>query len=44
LSDKIWDVAEERKKKNVEERLKIMSNGLVEFNMGRVTNMAQKMM
>lgn len=44
LSDSLWDIADERKDDNVEERKKIMSCGWIENELENVTGYAKTMM
>ena len=41
LSDELWEISEERKDQNVEERKKIMESGWVEFTLEYMTSCAQ---
>lgn len=44
LSDELWEIVEERKEQNVEERRKIMESGTVEFSLNLFTNCAKQLM
>jgi hypothetical protein len=41
LSDELWEISEERKDQNVEERKKIMESGWAEFTLEYMTSCAQ---
>lgn len=44
LSDELWEIVEERKEQNTEERKKIMESGEVEFSQEFLTITAQQLM
>lgn len=44
LSDELWEIVEDRKEQNVEERRKIMESGGVEFSLNFLTNCAKQLM
>jgi hypothetical protein len=44
LSDKLWEISEERKEEAINEREKIMTNGWIEFELEQVTNISQNLM
>lgn len=44
LSDELWEIVEERKEQNSEERKKIMESGSVENNLEFLTTCAQQLM
>lgn len=43
LSDELWEIVEERKEQNVDERKKIMESGAVENNLDFLTTCAQQL-
>lgn len=43
LSDELWEIVEERKEQNIEERKKIMESGAVENNLDFLTTCAQQL-
>lgn len=44
LSDELWEIVEERKEQNIEERKKIMESGATEHDLEFITLSAQQLM
>ena len=44
LSDELWEISEQRRDEAIEERKKIMENGWIEYELEKVTFMAQNLM